>query len=202
VERVERFEAAALYEEARIRRAEGNTTGAFARYRRVLEMAEAAGDSEWKAEVMAELGEMYQAVFAPLEARRWYSAAISAYEALQRPSEQAALLQRLGQVEELAGELDRAEELFDTALGLALALGDRNLEGRIHLDRGSLLWARKREAEGAPELLAGYRLLRELDGAAAVEAAARIREWRGRVGPVRYRSVLRTAGADPELLEG
>jgi tetratricopeptide (TPR) repeat protein len=197
-----RFEAATLYEEARIRRSEGNTTGAFARYRRVLEMAAAAGDPGWKAEVMAELGEMYQAVFAPPDARRWYSAAIGAYAELERRSEQAALLQRLGQVEELAGELDRAEELFDASLALALELQDRGLEARVRLDRGSLLWARKREAEGAPELLVGYRLLKQLDPQAALQAAGRIREWRGRVGAVRYRSVLRAAGADAELLEG
>lgn len=195
------YEAALLYEEARIRRAEGNTTGAFARYRRLLELADAAGDRSWRAEVMAELGQMYQEVFAIHEARRWYSEAIALYEGLEGPAQRAALLHRLAQVERLAGELDRSEELFAGALQAARELGDRVLEARVRLDRGALLWERKREAEGIPELLAGYRLLKEVDPEAAPAARAHIREWRERVGPVRYRSLLRSAEGDLDLLE-
>lgn len=193
-----RAEAAILYEEARIRRTEGNTTGAFARYRRVLELADAAGDLEWRGEVLTELGQMYQENFELIEARRWFQQALEVLEQLGRPDRGAEVLFRLGQIERLAGSLDEAETLLDRAL--AAAQEDPVLQGQARVARGLLLWERKRPDEGVPEILAGYALLKQYHPDAAAGARQQIQEARQRVGALRYRSLLTAAGADPDLL--
>lgn len=195
-----RYEAARLYEEARIRRTEGNTTGAFARYRRVLELAEAAGDLAWRADVMVEVGRMYQEAFDLIEARRWYEDALPLLRETGQGAEEADVLYRQGQIERLAGDLDAAERLLNEALGKAREASAESVEGQARVARGLLLWERKRPEEGIPDVVEGYRLLKQVSAADAEAARRQIQEGRQRVGPVRYRSLLTAAGADPELL--
>lgn len=195
-----RHEAARLYEEARIRRTEGNTTGAFARYRRVLELAEAAGDLAWRADVMVEVGRMYQEAFDLIEARRWYGDALPLLRETGHGAEEADVLYRQGQIERLAGDLDAAERLLSEALQTARETSSAAAEGQARVARGLLLWERKRSEEGIPEIVAGYAQLKQASPADAEAARRHIQEARQRVGAVRYRILLTAAGADPELL--
>jgi tetratricopeptide (TPR) repeat protein len=196
----QRFEAAQLYEEAVRRRAEGNVTGAFARYRRVLETAEALGDRAWKAELLVELGRMYQEAFEILEARRWYLDALALFRELGNEAGAGRTLLSLAQVEQLAGGMTRSEELFREALEPLRRAGDAPGEGLALVGLGQLLWEMRRVEEGGREVVAGLRLLREAGPADAEAVLSQIRNARARVGAVRYRALVGSLSADPALV--
>jgi len=195
-------EIAALYEEARRRRAEGNPTGAFARYRRVLEATEARGDAPARAALLEELGDMYREACDPLEARRHYEAAVAGWQALGERSRAAETLLRLGQVELLAGDLEAAEARFAASRAEAEAAGDPVAATRARAEAANVAWHRRRDAEGAAELLAVWRVLRASAPAEAEAVLAHFRRHRERLGSARFRLLLRAAGAtDAELSE-
>ena len=193
------LEAAQLYEEARVRRAEGNSSGAFARYRRVLEMVDAAGDRAWKAELLAELGQMYQETYDLPSARHWYGSALNLFRELGDAGQTIAILLKLAQVEQLAGEMDTAEPQYREALTWAVSAGDRRGEGLARAGLGQLLWEVKRDTDGASEMVAGFALLRSCDAPEADRVLVGIRGWSRRVGPVRYRQLVHSATADADL---
>jgi tetratricopeptide (TPR) repeat protein len=195
-----RIEAARLYEEALIRRAQGNPSGAFPRYRRILEIAAELGDQPWQAEITAELGEMYQGSCDLLDARRWHGEALRHFRELNEPRRAATTLGRMAEVEQLLGEMARAEELVREALALWVELGDRIEEGRVRGQLGNLLWEMRHEAAGAAEMLAGLAMLRGADDDTAETLRTRIRAWSDRCGRLRYRRVIQAATQDPDLL--
>jgi tetratricopeptide (TPR) repeat protein len=195
------LEAAQLYEEARVRRAEGNASGAFARYRRVLEMVEAAGDRPWKAELLAELGQMYQENYDIPSARRWYGDAVALYQELGDAAQAASILLKLAQVEQLSGNMEAAEQGYREALALTASEGDTRGEGIARAGLGQLLWEVKRDTEGASELVAGIALLRACAAPEAEGVLESVRAWKRRIGPVRYRQLIQSATPDPELRE-
>ncbi|HEU4753710.1 MAG TPA: tetratricopeptide repeat protein [Armatimonadota bacterium] len=194
-----RLEAAQFYEEARSRRAEGNWTGAFARYRRVLEITDELNDPRWKAEVLAELGRMYQEACDLTEARRWYGAALEQFAALDIPAESGALLYRLAQVEHLAGDLDAAERLYEEAMRGCAAAGDLAGEGLALAGLGSVFWDRRQEPEGLRLAVRGLQRVRQAGSPEADALLERIRSWRASTGPVRYRGIVQQVVEDPEL---
>lgn len=194
-----RVEVLAVYEEARARRAEGNFTGAFARYRRVLEAAERLEDREWKAELLAEIGRMYQGAFDLLEARRWYDQALALFRELGRDRDTGLTLLRRAQIEQLSGNTPGAEIVFREALDILSRSGDLRDQGVVRAALGQLLWEMKREPEGAAELVRALTLLREAGAEEAVPEAERIRAWRSRLGPFRYRRLIEEATEDSDL---
>jgi tetratricopeptide (TPR) repeat protein len=198
-----RLEAARLYEEAHIRRSEGNVTGAFARYRRVLEIAEELEDQSWKAALLEELGEMYREAFELPDARRWYSHAVALFRELGDRAAAGRILFRSAQVEQLAGSVERAEELFREALDTLRDVGEPATEGLARAALGHLFWDLGRVEEGGAEVAAGLRLLQESDPRLLEQALEQVRGRRADVGAVRHRQLvasLAAAGVPPELL--
>lgn len=193
------FQTAQLFEEARVRRSEGNITGAYARYRRLLEMVEARGDTAAKAELLAEMGQMYQDAYEVLDARRWYQAALALFRELGNTAQVGLTLFKLGQVEQLAGEPRAAEQYFREALEQVRAAGDPRAEGLTRASLGQLLWEVKREAEGVPEMIRGLTLLRECGAPEADHVRDHIRYWRQRISAIRYRSLITAATEEGEL---
>lgn len=194
-----RVELLQVYEEARSRRAEGNITGAFARYRRVLEAAESSGDLPWQAELLFEIGQMYQDAFELLEARRWYGRALSLFRELGQERDAGLTLLRQAQTEQLSGSTTDAESLFREALASLSGAGDPRDQGLVRAGLGHLLWEMKREPEGAEELVAGMILLRDAGAPETPQVVERIRGWRGRLGPFRYRRLVEEVTEDPDL---
>lgn len=194
-----RLEAAVLYEEALARRAQGNPSGAFPRYRLVLEIARELDDRVWQAQIAAELGEMYRSMCELMDARRWHEEALELYQGLGDEPRAAASLLHLGEVAHLAGDLERAETLFREALERQLALADRVQEGAARARLGRLLWDQKQEPEGMAEMIRGWTLLREVDEEDAEALAVRIRSLRDRVGRIRYRRAIEAAVEEPSL---
>lgn len=188
-----RYEAALLYEEALARRAQGNPSGAFPRYRLVLEIARELDDRVWQAQIAAELGEMYRSMCELMDARRWHEEALALYRELGDAPRAAASLLHLGEVEHLAGEMVKAEALFRQALQQQVALADRTREGVARARLGRLLWDLKREAEGMAEMIRGWMLLRESEVEEAAALATRIRALRDRVGRIRYKRAVEGA---------
>ena len=194
-----RYEAARLYEEARVRRAEGNPSGAFARYHKLLLIADELEDLPWKAALMAEMGEMYQDAFDLLNARHWYTDALRLFRELRDEAQAGALLFRLAQVEQLSGALPAAEERYREAITQAERLSDARAEGQARVGLGQLLCEAGREPEGFAEAARGLRLLRGV-GAAEAEAVLRqLREWRPRLGPGRYRRLVEAAAGEESI---
>ena len=196
-----RVEAVRLYEEALVRRAQGNPSGAFPRYRRILEIAVELGDRTWQAQITAELGEMYQGSCDLLDSRRWHGEALLLFRELGDGPRAAVALGRMAQVEQLLGEMARAEALFREALACWTELGDRREAGLVRGQLGSLLWELRQESAGAAELVAALAGLREIDPEAAEALVAQIRAWSDRSGRLRYRRIIQGATQDPELLK-
>jgi len=194
-----RVEAALLYDEARSRRAEGNLTGAFARYRRVLEAAETLDDHPWRATLVAEIAQMYQDAYNLPEARRWYRDALALFRELGDERQVGPALYGMAQVEQLSGDTEAAERFFREALEQARRVGDRRSEGLAQVGLGHLLWEMKQEREGPASMVAGLQLLREEGLPEAESALEKLREWRSRVGPVRYRGVVAAVVEDADL---
>lgn len=194
-----RLEAAVLYEEALARRAQGNPSGAFPRYRRVLEIARELDDRVWQAQIAAELGEMYRGACELMDARRWHEDALELYRELGDAPRAAASLLHLGEVEHLSGEMAKAEMLFRQALEQQIALADRIQEGIARARLGRLLWDLKQEPEGMAEMIRGWMLLREGGEEEAEALAARIRSLRDRVGRIRYQRAVEAAIEAPVL---
>jgi tetratricopeptide (TPR) repeat protein len=193
-----RLEAAELYEEALARREQGNPSGAFARYRRVLEIARELGDVRWQAQLAAELGEMYHAGCDLIDARRWYEEALELFRQLGDGAREGETLLHLAEVEQLAGETSRAEALFRECLERQVAAGDRQREGLVRSRLGRLLWGMKQEQAGMTELIRGWELLAECSPAEAEAVLRRIRELREQVGRVRFRRIVEAATDNPE----
>jgi hypothetical protein len=182
-----------LYEEARRRRAEGNTTGAFARYRRILEAAVGAE----RAAVLAELGEMYREACDVLEARRWHAEALAACRAQGDVGGAVESLRRLAQVEELGGDLAAAAARLREALA-ELGAADDLSAARLRAAHGSVTLRRGEEAAGLAEMLAAWRILRSAAPTDAAAVLADCREHQERLGRARFRMLLRGAGATPD----
>jgi tetratricopeptide (TPR) repeat protein len=195
-----RIEAVHLYEQALVRRAQGNPSGAFPRYRRILDIAEELGDVAWQAQITAELGEMYQGSCDLLDSRRWHEEALRLFRELGDAPREAVTLVRMAQVEQLLGEMVRAEALFREALARWTELGDQREAGRVRGQLGSLLWELRQESAGAEELIAGLQALREVDAEEAAALVAQIRAWSERSGRLRYRRIIQGATQEPELL--
>jgi len=194
-----RFEAAVLYEEALARRAQGNPSGAFPRYRLVLEIARELDDPVWQAQIATELGEMYRGACELLDARRWHEEALALYRRLDDAPRAATTLLHLGEVAHLSGDLGDAEAHFRAALERQLALGDRVQEGLVRARLGRLLWDTKQEAAGMAEMIRGWSLLRAGDVVEAEAMAGGIRALRDRVGRIRYRRAVEGAVEEAEL---
>jgi tetratricopeptide (TPR) repeat protein len=194
-----RVDAGVLYEEAVIRRAEGNTTGAIVRYTRVLAIAEQLGDEAWRAQLLDEIGQMYQEACDLLSAREWHGRALALYEERGEAGSAARVRLRLAQVEQLAGDLERSEALFrEAAAGLGAA-GEFRDEALARAGLGQLLCEVKRSEEGVREMIAGLRRLDEAGEPDLEPVRGYLREYRSRVGSVRYRELIEAATDDPPL---
>lgn len=193
------LEAALLYEEAHARRAEGNPSGALARYRRLLEVAAALDDAVWCGDLCFEMGDMYQGAGDGLEARRWYGRALDAYA---RPGDQARAAEtrrRSGEAEQLLGAMEAAEQLFQEALAGARAVEDRAIEGRALSSLGNLWWELGRADEGAAAMIQGLRLLDLAAPGDAARVQEQIRAWSRRIGNAPYRRIIEATAGDPDL---
>ncbi|MBM3459112.1 MAG: tetratricopeptide repeat protein [Armatimonadetes bacterium] len=186
-------------EEARHRRDEGNIPGAAARYHRARTLAEQVESPEALATILAEAGHMYQQEFDVVTARRYYEEAIQAFHRAGSVHEEALTRFKLGQVEQLAGDLEAAERQLRTALAGLVRLQERRGEGLTRATLGQLLWDQDRPEEGVPELVRGLTLLRDAGAAEAEHVRDHIRYWSHRLGRVRYLELIRAATADPEL---
>src|SRR4029078_8268996 len=99
------YEIAVLFEEARRRREEGNSSGAFVRYRRLLELAEERGDLRGRAELLAEIGDMYQRMCETVPARHWYEQALKQFVAINDGYAAARVRLSLGDIALVEGSL-------------------------------------------------------------------------------------------------
>jgi tetratricopeptide (TPR) repeat protein len=187
--------AARLYAEARTRRTEGNTSGAFARYRRLLEMADSAGDRQWRADLASEIGAMHQDTFELLEARRWLTEALALWRDLVEERRAAETLLRLAQIDHLSGRVPEAEARYAEAEAALEAVGEAGLLAGARSGRGQLLCESGREQEGVAEMIRAVELLLPQDEEGAARVIERVRGWKQRVGPARYRQLVE--GADP-----
>lgn len=192
-----RYEAARLHEEAVVRRTEGNVSGAFVRYKRVLELAEQAGERQCQAETLAEIGRMYQEAFNLLEAKRWHQQALELFRELELGAEISRTLGWLAEVAQLSGDPAQAETLFNEALSNSEA-GERE-DALLHAGLGQLLWECGRQPEGAAEMVKAFDALRKLGAPEAEQVRERVRDWKRRTGAVRHRQLIAAATPDPEL---
>jgi tetratricopeptide (TPR) repeat protein len=195
-----RLEAAILYEEALARRAQGNPSGAFARYRLVLEIARELNDEVWEAQLLSELGTMYRDACELLDSRRWHREALVRFQELGDVQRCCSTLIELAHVERLSGDTTAAESLCREALASAIAQGDELTEALIRGQLGELLWALRREDEGMSELIKGLEIMRTTGSGEASGAVTAIRALRDRVGRIRYRKAVASATNDPQLL--
>lgn len=194
-----RAEASRLYEEAVARREEGNTTGAFARYRRLLEIAVELEERAWEARLTTEVGRMYQDAFDLLEARRWYNRALLLFHELGSEPLAVGVLFRLAQVELLAGDMEAAERRYHETLARARAAGDGKTTGLAAAGLGHLLCETGREAEGVAELIHALNRLAASGASEAREVEDQVRGLRSRLGPLRYRQLIEEATPDTAL---
>jgi tetratricopeptide (TPR) repeat protein len=193
------YAAALLYEEARERRAQGNITGAMARYRRLLEHPTTTGDPSRRAALLAEIGAMHQEAMEPAAAQEWFHRSLALHREHGTAPPACWLLLRLAQAAVLLGRLAEGEALLRECLVECTAPGGPQpaTEAEARSALGALLWDAGREAEGAAELLRALALGVRQPEAAAGAAAARtvLAERRARAGPVRYRRALLAARA-------
>ena len=194
-----RLEAALLYEEAQARRAEGNASGALSRYRRLLEIAAGLDDHAWCADLWFELGDMYHGACDGLEARRWYDRALAAYAGLGDARRTAETRRRCGEVEQLLGDMQGAEQLFQEAVAGAQAIGDSAIEGRALASLGNLWWELGRADEGAAAMIQGLRMLDPASPGDAARVQEHIRAWSRRIAAGHYRRIIEASAVDPEL---
>jgi tetratricopeptide (TPR) repeat protein len=190
-----RFAAAQLYEEARLRRFQGNPSGAVVRYRRVLEIAGETGDRGWMGEIAAEIGEMYRDACDAMAARRWLEEALDHLRAAGEAAQAGTVLLRLGQVEQLAAAPEAATRRFEEALPLLTADSER---GEVLAGLAQVLWDLKRDEEAAAAAARAAALLRTDDPEAAEALRERVREWKWRLGGARLRQLLKAAAPDEE----
>ncbi len=190
------YEAAHLLEEARVRKEQGNPSGAMARYSRLLTHLALEGDVSGRAALLAEVAAMHQADADAAGARRWYAEAVAAArEAGDLPAACEALF-RAAQVEQLDGQVSAAEAGYADAATHAARCGLAGLEGRCRAARGLLLWDLGREGDALEEAGRAWPLLPPEQAGAFLQ---RLRAGRLAVGTARFRRLVTAAPLDPEL---
>lgn len=188
------YEIAVLYEEARRRREEGNSSGAFARYRRLLELADQRQDLRWRAELQAEVGDMYQRVCETVPARHWYEQALLQFETLGDGDSAARMHLHLGEISQVEGDLAAAQAHFEAAES-AQAVELSSL-AMAHL--GALVLTQGREREGLALLCEAFGALREHPEQREV-VQRRLEQWARQLTPTRFRRLLARATSNDSL---
>ncbi len=194
-----RLEAAQAYDEAMARRAQGNSVGAAARFAAALHLAEEVGDVPFQGAVLAEWGHMHQEEYDVHAARRCYEGALDRFMQAGDPLQAGLTLFKLGQIEQLAGALDRSEERYRSALVCLTPLAAPRAEGLTRASLGQLLWEQDRPDEGLLQLVQGLTLLCDAGAPEADHVRDHIRYWSRRIGRVRYLELIRSATSDPHL---
>lgn len=188
------YELAVLYEEARRRREEGNASGAFARYRRLIELFEARGDSRTLAELQAEIGDMYQRMCELVPARHWFSQSLAGFEALDDRDAAARIRLNLGEIALVEGALTLARDHFEAA-ARAEAI---DVSGLATSQLASLALTQGADSQGLALLCESYSSL--ADHPAEKDTVRRqIERWARQMTPARFRRLLRRLELDPAL---
>jgi adenylate cyclase len=120
-----------------------------------------------KREYLLKAGTAAQANYANLAAINYYNDLLPLLEGLGK----IEVLLKLGQVLELVGKWDEAEEIFQNGLEIGLALGDRRIQARCQTSMGELMRKRSAYQEAAEWFEAareGFEVVDDLTGVGQV----------------------------------
>lgn len=158
-----RLLAAEIYEEARVRRSQGNETGAVGRYLRCLELIQELGDTAWQAQIEAEVAAMYQDQYLLTDALEWYDTALRHFAALKDQKRVGQMQLGLGSVHLLNGNTTEAQSHLEQALRTLREAEDQRGAGEAQAELGKALWEAGDVAAGVAQIVAALGALGDCD---------------------------------------
>jgi len=98
------------------------------KYHEALELYRRAGDRNWEAQILNDLGEVYWSLGERQKALETVNEALSIRRAVGDRLGEATTLNHIGVAYRLSGEMQKALEKFNEALPIVRAIGDRQVE--------------------------------------------------------------------------